>query len=138
MIKKIEIAEALYGIVHAADVLDYDEPMPYPQASNIKKLEACLEKPFASFGNRYLYWTLAHRAAVLFYTIIKNHPLENGNKRSAVIVTMMFLFFNGKTLKATPDQVYELACMVADSPGSQSEKQVAVLKKVFKNFIVDL
>lgn len=138
MIKKIEISEALYAIAHTTDILNYDEPMPVPKLRNIQNLEACLQKPFTHFSNRYLYWTLSHRAAVLFYTIIKNHPLENGNKRTAVILTMMFLFFNDKTLKASPDQVYELACRVADSLAAQADVQIEILKKVFNKFTVPL
>lgn len=138
MIQKITIGEALYGIIHAADLLDYDEPMPLPKDRNIKQLEACLEKPFATFGGRYLYWTLHHRAAVLFYTIIKNHPLENGNKRSAVIITMLFLYLNGKTLNASADEVYEVACLVADSPATHSEFHIKTLRDSFKEFTVNL
>jgi len=138
VIQRLSIEEALYGIVHAAEILDYDEPMPYPTAKRIQNLENCLEKPFATFDKKYLYRTLNHRAAVLFYTIIKNHPLENGNKRSAVIITMMFLFFNGKTLNASADQVYEVACIVADSPASDSEKHIQLLEQAFKEFTVKL
>ena len=138
MIKRLTIDEALYGIVRVASILDYNEPMPYPSAKNIRKLEACLEKPFTSFGGRYLYWTLQHRAAVLFYTIIKNHPLENGNKRSAVIVTMMFLFFNGRTIDATADQIYDIACYIADSPAAESEQYIKALKILFKQYTVNL
>lgn len=138
MIKRITIGEALYGILHTADILNYDEPMPLPKESNIRKLESCLEMPFSSYGGKYLYWTLPHRAAVLFYTIIKNHPLENGNKRTAVILTMLFLYVNKKTLTATADEVYNVACKVAESPAQNSEIQIKVLKKVFKKFTRDI
>ena len=138
MIRNVYTVEALYAIEHAAEILNYDEPMPRPNERNIQKLEACIERPFTVVAGRYQFWTLAHRAAVLFYTIIKNHPLENGNKRSAVILTMLLLYVNGKTLKASPDQVYKVACMVAESPASQSELQINLLKSAFKEFIVEL
>lgn len=138
MIKPIAIEEALYGILHAAEILDYNEPMPYPTPRRIAALKACLEKPFATYGGRYLYWTLNERAAVLFYTIIKNHPLENGNKRSAVIITMFFLFLNGKTLTASSDQVYTLACAVAESPGGDTDRLVGALTRLFREYSVPI
>lgn len=136
--RRVRIDEALYAIEHAADILNYDEPMPTPTARRIEKLKDCLERPHTSYGGKYLYWTLPHRAAVLFYTIIKNHPLENGNKRTAVILTMFFLFLNGKTLKASPDDVYNVACHVADSPASQADVQINVLKNTFKEYIISI
>ena len=136
--RRIQLDEALYAIEHTAEILKYDEPMPRPTPRHIEKLQACLDRPHTSYGGKYLYWTLPHRAAVLFYTVIKNHPLENGNKRSAVILTMYFLFINGKTFRASPDDVYNVACRVAESPAGRADIQIGVLKNTFKEYMVSI
>jgi death-on-curing family protein len=137
-IKRIALEEALYAIIHAADIMNYNEPMPLPSMRHLRNLESTLELPFSTFDGHYLYWHLYHRAAVLFYYVIKNHPLENGNKRSAVILAMLFLFINGKTLRATPDQIYNVAVKVAKSPAGDYERHIHALTETFKAYSVDL
>lgn len=67
---------------------------------------------------------------MLFYPIIKNHPLEYGTKRSAVVHTMLFQYLNSKVLSISPDDLYDVSCRVAESDATQSEEVVKVLKTI--------
>lgn len=49
---------------------------------------------YQSFGDQELYPTTIHKAANLFYMIIKNHPFVDGNKRSAAFLFVRYLSQN--------------------------------------------
>lgn len=136
--RKLSIDGALYAISRASEFLDYPEPLPKPSDNHIRNLVRCIEQPFTTYSGKYLYWNIWHRAAVLFYLIIKNHPLENGNKRSAVVLTMLFLYMNGKALNMSPDDLYDIACEVAESEASRSEDVILLLKNYFKKMLHDI
>ena len=79
-------------------------------------LEGCLANAFQTFGGKDLYKTLVDKAAIIFYTMIKDHPFMNGNKRIAVTSLLVFLALNGKWLKATNEALYEMAIDIAAEP----------------------
>jgi len=57
--------------------------------------DSALHAPFASFGGEEAYPTLIEQAAVLLLHLAKNHPLPDGNKRAAFLITARFLDANG-------------------------------------------
>jgi death-on-curing protein len=57
--------------------------------------ESALHTPFASFGGVDAYPTLVEQAAVLLQHLVGNHPLPDGNKRAAFLLTARFLDANG-------------------------------------------
>jgi death on curing protein len=44
-------------------------------------LESALAQPLMTFGGKDLYPTLTDKAAALAFSIIRNHPFVDGNKR---------------------------------------------------------
>ncbi len=134
--KRVTLEQAQYAAhTLAKELLNYDEPMSEFDARSPGRLEACLEQPFATFDGKYLYWTLPHRAAVLFYGVIKNHPFENGNKRMAVMLLLWFVFKNKKWLNITPDGLYKIAYDVAESPPSDRDTVITALKITIKQHL---
>ncbi|TAK04276.1 type II toxin-antitoxin system death-on-curing family toxin [Patescibacteria group bacterium] len=75
-------------------------------------------------------------SARLFHRITKNHRLVDGNKRSAVICTYLFIFGNGHNLKIAARNLYELTRHVAEDEASP-ETAVNVLKRLFSEFIAN-
>lgn len=66
-------------------------------------------------------WT---KAAALLQSIVKSHPLVDGNKRLGWLATAVFLEINGVAItKASNDSVYELVMEVA--AGRQSVEAIA-------------
>jgi death-on-curing protein len=59
--------------------------------------ESALAAPFAGFGDEDAYPTLELKAAVLLERLVRNHPLPDGNKRTAFAMTIDFLDQNGRT-----------------------------------------
>lgn len=137
--KSITIDEAIAAISRLGKHLNTTEPIgPLDDAESVAKLECSILQPFVSFAGYYPYRYLYHRAAVLFYFVIKDHNFENGNKRSAVILTMVLLVKNGKMPNFTSETLYDIACEVAESDASDKDLTIEVLKRTFKDYIVPL
>ena len=65
-----------------------------------------------SFGQE-LYPSLADKAALLAYTIIQNHVFHDGNKRTAISASRVFLLLNGFDLEIQQDVVDQEAVNIA-------------------------
>ena len=64
-------------------------------------------------------WT---KAAALLQSVVKNHPLIDGNKRLGWLSTAVFLELNGfATQHATNDDVYEFVIGIAAGAGTIEE-----------------
>lgn len=63
--------------------------------------------------------SLFRLVALLCIGIAKNHPFNDGNKRTALLATRAFLFLNGYALE--PRQDDEVATLVAVADGSFGE-----------------
>jgi death-on-curing protein len=66
---------------------------------------------------------LASLAAAYAYGIARNHPFVDGNKRTALIVTRLFLLVNGMDLVATQEEKYSI--FLALAAGELSEEDLA-------------
>jgi len=64
-------------------------------------LDSAVNAPFQTCGGEYLYKSLEAKAARLGYSIIKNHPFTDGNKRIGMLAMMVFLELNGAGLTRT-------------------------------------
>lgn len=58
-------------------------------------LESALAQPRMTFGGQELYPELADKAAALGFSLIKNHPFVDGNKRIGHAAMVAFLRLNG-------------------------------------------
>lgn len=67
-------------------------------------LESALAQPEMTFGGEDLYPTLIEKASALAYSLCKNHPFIDGNKRVAHGAMEIFLVLNGFEIKATIDE----------------------------------
>ncbi len=48
---------------------------------DVNALESAVAQPRMTFGGQELYPSIAEKAAVLGFSLIKNHPFLDGNKR---------------------------------------------------------
>jgi death-on-curing protein len=105
----------------AASVLGIS-PEQVSRLPNVGLAESALAAPRAGFGDVELYPTLLEKAAVLLERLARNHPLPDGNKRTAFIVTGLFLEANGHSLQgADPDRDVPVVERVAAGQASQAE-----------------
>ena len=83
-------------------------------------LLAIIANPQRQFGGIDLYPSLASKAAILVYSIIKSHPFVDGNKRTAFMIGRLFLRLNGYDVKSKKEY-YELILKIAKSEAKQED-----------------
>jgi len=67
-------------------------------------LESSLALPRQTFGGADLYVSLVDKAAAVGFSLIKNHPFVDGNKRIGHAVVEAMLMLNGFELSAGVDE----------------------------------
>lgn len=70
---------------------------------DVGSLESALAQPRMTFEGRELYVTLLEKASALGFSIIRNHPFLDGNKRVGHAALETFLFLNGREINASVD-----------------------------------
>ncbi len=67
-------------------------------------LESTIAQPQATFEGGPLYPTLVEKAAALCFSLVKNHPVLDGNKRTAHAAMETFLMLNGAEIRGSVNQ----------------------------------
>jgi len=91
-------------------------------------LESAVAQPQATFDGVYLYVTLFDKAAALGFSLSKNHPFVDGNKRVAAVSVDTYLRLNGLELVAAQPEVEMYFLGIAD--GSLTRNDLADWLKV--------
>ena len=76
-------------------------------------LYSALAQPKQHVFGKELYPTLFKKAAVYIFLITKNHPFVDGNKRTALLSSLIFLEKNGVFLELQKYEGYELVMQIA-------------------------
>ncbi len=76
-------------------------------------LGSALAQPRATFDDVDLYATLIDKAAALGFSLIRNHPFVDGNKRIGHAALEVFLVLNGQQLDAPVDDAERVILGVA-------------------------
>lgn len=76
-------------------------------------LESALAQARATFDDVELYPTLVEKAAALGFSLIRNHPFVDGNKRVGHAALEVFLVLNGQQLDASVDDAERVILGVA-------------------------
>lgn len=64
-------------------------------------LKSAIARPQATFDDQDLYPDVFAKAGALMESLLQNHPFVDGNKRTAITATAMFLRLNGYRLTAS-------------------------------------
>ena len=85
--------------------------------------EALLGSALARPLNRWAYSTptLFELAASYCFGIVQNHPFVDGNKRTGLVLMLLFLRLNGEEIEASEEEKYQLMIQLADSTLSEEE-----------------
>jgi death-on-curing protein len=75
-----------------------------PGVRDLGLLDSAVAQPRAGFDGKDLHPELADKAAALAYSLVKNHPFSDGNKRTGYAAMMMFLSRNGHTIRSSIDE----------------------------------
>ncbi|NLZ92267.1 MAG: type II toxin-antitoxin system death-on-curing family toxin [Clostridiales bacterium] len=85
-------------------------------------LDSAVNAPFQTFGGEYVYKTLEAKAARLGYSLVKNHPFVDGNKRIGMLAMLVFLEINGIELTCSEQDIIETGLKLA--AGEMDDKQL--------------
>lgn len=86
----------------ASETLEVD-PATIRQAADLNLADSALHAPAAGFGDHDAYPAVIDQAAVLGWHLTNNHPLPDGNKRTAFVAMVVFIKRNGLTW--TPPEI---------------------------------
>lgn len=89
-------------------------------------LSSALARPASSFGGTEVYPSMDEKAAAMLESLARNHPLFDGNKRTAWVLTQLFLWLNGWRHTFTTDEAFELVLSVAQGESPVSEVADAI------------
>lgn len=120
----------------ARELMTYGEPIPDYSTRDDSLLKSALGVPKQTFDRKLLYPTLSKQAAALFYSLIKNHPFRNGNKRIAVMGLLAFLSLNKKWINIHPLTLYNMACEVSESDPKNRDSILEIINdKIGKHLV---
>jgi len=80
---------------------------------DINLLSSALYMPESSFDGKYLHKTIPAMAAAYTFHICQNHPFIDGNKRTALASSLVFLDINGYALTCKDEKLYNEVMNVA-------------------------
>ena len=84
-------------------------------------LNSAVAMPAAGLGDEYLHSGLHAMAAAYLFHLCRHHPFVDGNKRTALAASEVFLRLNGLALTASDEEVVELTLGVAAGEVSKAE-----------------
>ena len=103
---------------------------------NGDKLKSVVATIYQSFAGQDLYKTTEQKAANLLYLMVKDHPLVDGNKRSAAVLFIEFLSRNNLLFSAdgTPlvsnNALAAMTLIVAMSNPKEKDLMVALVERL--------
>lgn len=115
--------------------LAFDEPIPDFSSRYPHILESCLAVPFQRFYGQPAYPTLAAKASILLYLMIKDHPFQNGNKRIAVTTLLIYLLKNDKWLAMDVDLLYRFTVWIAQSRPEEKDFVLAGIQRLLEDHL---
>jgi death-on-curing protein len=111
------------------DLLDLVNALGADAVRDLGLLDSACHRPQATLLGQDAYPTLRSKAAALMHSLACNHALVDGNKRLALLATVVFLRINGYSLDLTDDEAFDLTMSIAagqlDADGIQQKLRLA-------------
>lgn len=101
----------------------------FAQEKKPGNLEGIIGNIFQAIYGKEVYKTIEEKAAHLLYFIIKNHPFNDGNKRSAAFAFIWFLNkskFDYKN-RVNPESLATLTILIAESNPKDKERMIGII-----------
>jgi len=128
--------------IHWALVDDFknhpENPIDPPGLRSEALLVSALYRPLTSNQGIKKYPTVEMAAAALFHSLVHDHAFHNGNKRTALVATLVFLDENGMILTCDEDALFKLVLQLAqhtlvEGPRSElADREIQAIALWFK------
>lgn len=106
-------SDAVTEYLSLEDLLDLVNALGAGPVRDLGLLDSACHRPQASFLGQGAYPTVTGKAAALMHSLARNHALVDGNKRLALLATVVFLRINGYILDLTDDEAFDLTMSAA-------------------------
>jgi death on curing protein len=106
-VRYVTLREAFHVIAHT---LHRD---PFDVMRDTILLESALGRPLATIYGRDAYPDIYTKAAALLHSMLRNHPLLDGNKRSGWVLCVYFFDVNGYAQNYDEDEMFDFILDVA-------------------------
>lgn len=84
-------------------------------------IESAIAQPRMTFGGEELYPTIVEKTVALGYSIVKNHPFVDGNKRTGHAAMEVFLVLNGYEISAKLGEQEKIILQVTSGEMSRED-----------------
>ena len=95
------------------DVLSLAAALGVGPVRDMGLLDSACYRPRSAFMGRQAYPALPAKAAALMHSLACSHALLDGNKRLALLATVVFLRISGCRLALSDDEAFDLTLGVA-------------------------
>lgn len=114
------------------DAIESEDPISPPGIKDKNLLESAVSRQHSGYGDYLKYSSPESSAATLCYGICCNHPLHNGNKRTALVAMLCHLDKNGITFndEVSQDYLYNFMLKVAGHKLIPKKKLKTVIDRV--------
>ena len=108
---------------------EYDGHVKYDEEMRgIKDVDlflSAIEQPKATFDGKDLYPTIVSKAACYLRSLAMNHPFFDGNKRTALLSTVVFLEMTGYKMTSDDDTLYNIVKNIVEQ-----KKTIGEIEKI--------
>ena len=106
-VRYLTLEESLLAVraVHGGD------PLPY--VSDTLLLQSALERPAATQLGRDANTDINYNGAAMLHSLVRNHALLDGNKRTGWILCVLFFALNGHGERYEEDAMFDFILAVA-------------------------
>jgi death-on-curing protein len=84
-------------------------------------LQSAVARPRQKFDNEELHQNIFEKAAALMESLVNDHPFIDGNKRTGIACTVLFLRQNGAPFSAGNSELEKFTLRVASSKINRSQ-----------------
>ncbi len=96
-------------------------------------LDSALNRPFQTFDSELLYPSIIDQAGAIIESIVKNHPFNDGNKRTGYTLMRLHLLNNGLDIIAQEEDKYEFVISIASGRIEFDQIKQWIKKNVKRN-----
>jgi len=83
------------------------------QLRDVDLLESAVLRPMTSAFGEDAYLSIHDKGAALFHSLSRNHAFVDGNKRTSVLATILFLRLNGHTVTWNEEEALNFVLKIA-------------------------
>ena len=107
--------DEVHGIHNALvdDFAQTADPIDPPGVRNEHLIESAVFRPQTGLAGILKYPTVETSAAALLCALIHDHPFHNGNKRTALVSTLVFLDENSLVVTCSQDELFRFILLIA-------------------------